>query len=281
MILVTGATGTVGREVVAQLLTAGKTVRAMTRNPALAKLDPRVEAVQGDFDSPSTLARAVEGVDRAFSLTFGPQTGVREKQLAQAARKGGVRHIVKLSAMGGDDETRNIIRKWHDEGEREIRETGIALTVLRPGAFMSNALHWRESIRLQSKVFSNYADGRFPPIHPRDIAAVAARALTSDGHEGKAYSLTGPEALTMNEQVKILSESLGRPLEYVSISDESARKGMEQAGMPALLVDALIPFAEFIRSGKATDVFRTVEEVTGKPALSFRDWARENAGAFQ
>jgi uncharacterized protein YbjT (DUF2867 family) len=281
MILVTGATGTVGREVVAQLLRAGQKVRAMTRDPSKVKFDGGVEVVKGDFDSPDTLASAVNGVERVFSLTFGPQTGDRERNLAQAAKASGIRHIVKLSALGGDDETRNDIRKWHDEGEQAIRETGIQWTVLRPGAFMSNALHWRASIRAQGKVFSNYGDGKLPPVHPRDIAAVAVRALTSDGHEGKAYPLTGPEALSMSEQVKILEDAIGQPLEYVPITDEAARKGMEQAGMPPCLIDALVPFAAFIRSGKAAHLCHTVEEVTGRPPLRFRDWTKENAAAFR
>jgi uncharacterized protein YbjT (DUF2867 family) len=280
MILVTGATGTVGREVVAQLLTAGQKVRAMTRDPSKSKLNGGVEVVQGDFNAPDTLASAVKGAERVFSLTFGPQTAVHEKHLAQAAKASGVRHIVKLSALGGDDETRNTIRKWHDEGEQAIRETGIALTVLRPTGFMSNALHWRPSIRAQRKVFSNYGDGKLPPVHPRDIAAVAVRALTSDGHEGKVYPLTGPEALSISEQVKILADAIGQPLEYVPITDEAACKGMEHAGMPSFLIDALLPFAAFIRSGKAAHVFHTVEEMTGRPPLRFGDWARENASAF-
>src|SRR5580704_3860221 len=201
MILVTGATGTVGSEVVAQLLTAGQKVRAMTRDPSKVKLNDGVEVVQGDFNAPDTLANAVSGVERVFSLTFGPQTAVHEKHLAQAAKASGVRHIVKLSALGGDDETRNTIRKWHDEGEQAIRETGIALTVLRPTGFMSNALHWRPSIHAQRKVFSNYGDGKLPSVHPRDIAAVAVRALTSEDYFGRALEVTGPVALSIAEEV--------------------------------------------------------------------------------
>jgi uncharacterized protein YbjT (DUF2867 family) len=223
----------------------------------------------------------VAGAERVFSLATGPKTGAYERNLGEAARNAGVRHIVKLSALGGDDEIRNDIRKWHDEGEQALRETGIALTVLRPTGFMSNALHWRDSIRTQGKVYSNYGEGKLPVIHPRDIAAVAVRALTSEGYEGKAYSLTGPEALSVREQVKILSEVLGRELEYVSITDEVARKGMERAGMPGLLIDALLPFADFIRSGKAAPVFGEGEEITGRPALTFRDWAEENADLFR
>jgi (4-alkanoyl-5-oxo-2,5-dihydrofuran-3-yl)methyl phosphate reductase len=281
VILVTGATGTVGREVVAQLLEEGPPVRAMTRHPEKSKFDHRVEVVRGDFADPNTLARAVQGAERVFSLTLGPQTGTHERALAAAAKAAGVRHIVKLGAMGGDGETRNAIRKWHEEGEQAFRESGIPFTVVRPGRFMSNALHWRESIRTQGKVFSNYGDGKLPSVHPRDIAAVAVRALTSDEYLGKILEVTGPEALNMAAEVAILSNTLGKPIEYVSITDEAARKDMERANLPAYIIEGLLPFAAFVRSGKAARVFPTVAEVTGRPALTFAQWARENAAAFQ
>jgi uncharacterized protein YbjT (DUF2867 family) len=281
VILVTGATGTVGREVVALLLAAGKPVRGMTRDAARAKFDPRVEAVQADFASPETLAKAVDGVERVFSLTLGPQTGTHERALAAAAKAAGVRHIVKLGAMGGDGETRNAIRRWHEEGEQAIKDTGVGWTFMRPGRFMSNALHWRESIRKEGKVFSNYGDGKLPSVHPRDIAAVAVRALTSEDYFGKILEVTGPEALNMAEEVAILSNTLGKPIEYVSITDETARREMERANMPSYIIDGLLPFAAFVRSGRAARIFPTVREVTGRPALSFADWAREHAAAFQ
>jgi uncharacterized protein YbjT (DUF2867 family) len=281
VILVTGATGTVGREVVAQLLAAGQSVRGMTRNPIKAKFDPLVEVVQGDFADADSLAKAVNGADRVFSLTLGPQTGSHERALAAAAKKAGVRRIVKLGAMGGDGETRNAIRRWHEEGEQAIRESGIPWTVVRPGRFMSNALHWRESIRRQGKVFSNYGDGKLPSVHPRDIAAVAVRALTSEDCFGKALEVTGPVALSIAEEVAILSNTLGMRIEYVSITDDAARKDMERANMPAYIIDGLLPFAEFVRSGKGARVFPGVQEVTGRPALTFADWTREHAPAFQ
>src|SRR5262249_27124584 len=164
---------------------------------------------------------------------------------------------------------------------RAFRETGIPLTVLYPGAFMSNALHWRETIRSAGKVFSNYGEGKLPPVHPRDIAAVAVRALTTPGHEGKSYVITGPEALSISEQVKILSSAIGKRIEYVPVSDDAIRSGMERAGLPSPLINALIPFASYIRSGKAAEVLPTVHNVTGRQPFSFSDWARENAAAFQ
>ena len=192
-----------------------------------------------------------------------------------------MRRIVKLSALAGDDEFRNDIGKWHTQGEEAIRGAGIPWTVLRPGAFMSNALVWRETIRREGKVYSNYGEGQLPPVHPRDIAAVAVRALTASGHEGKTYPITGPQAMSVAEQVECLSEAVGRRLEYVAVSDDAAAKAMEQAGLPRFLVEALLPFASFVRSGRAARVHPTVEAVTGKAALTFREWAGENAAAFR
>src|SRR5262245_17544658 len=281
MILVTGATGTVGREVVSQLLAAGRPVRALTRHPDRARLDPRVEVVRGDFERPETLAPALRGVERVFSLALGPRLGEQEAGLAQLARAAGVRHIVKLSVLGAGDNTRRGVVAWHSAGERAIRQSGVPWTFVQPGVFMSNALFWADSIRREGRVRSNFGDGPTAPIHPRDIAAVAVLALTSDGHEGQSWPLTGPQALSTAEQVRLLAAALGRPLEYEPISDEVAREGMQASGMPAYLIDALLPFAAVVRRGRAGDVLPTVEQLTGRPALTFAEWARENAGAFR
>jgi (4-alkanoyl-5-oxo-2,5-dihydrofuran-3-yl)methyl phosphate reductase len=281
MILVTGATGTVGREVVAQLLAAGEKVRALTRNPSRAHLDAQVDLAAGDLSQPETLAKAVEGVESVFSLAFGPQLGIQEANLAQAAKKAGARHIVKLSGLRPAGEARSGISAWHQASERAIQNIGIAWTFVQPGAFMSNALYWRDSIKAQGKVFSNYGDGKVAYIHPRDIAAVAVRALTQTGHEGKAYPVTGPEALSMSELVQLLSEAVGKPIDYVPITDDVARDGMQKAGLPILLIDALLPFASFVRSGKAAEILPTVEQVIGRKPLTFAGWAREHAADFR
>ena len=281
MILVTGATGTVGREVVAQLLLAGEKVRALTRNPSRAQLDEQVELVAGDFNQPETLAKAVEGVESIFSLAFGPQLGIQEASLAQAGKKAGARHIVKLSALRPGGEARSSIGTWHLASERALQSIGIAWTFVQPGAFMSNALNWRDSIKGRGKVFSNYGDGKVAYIHPRDIAAVAVRALTEPGHEGKVYPVTGPEALNVSELVQLLSEAVGKPIEYVPITDDAAREGMQKAGLPTFLIDALLPFASFVRSGKGAETLPTVEQVIGRKQLTFADWAREHAADFR
>jgi len=281
MILVTGATGTVGREVVAQLLAEGHAVRALTRRPATARLDARVEVVEGDLTRPETLPRAVAGVERVFSLALGPDLASQEASLARAARQAGARHIVKLSVLGAGLGATEGVAVWHDAGERAVRESGLAFTFVRPGAFMSNALFWRDSIRREGKVYSNFGNGRVPFVHPRDIAAVAVCALSMPGHEGKAWPATGPEALGVGDQVRIIAAALGRRLEYVPITDDAAREGMQAAAMPPYLIEALLPFAATVRSGRAAKIFPTVEEVTGRPPLTFEQWARENVAAFR
>jgi uncharacterized protein YbjT (DUF2867 family) len=280
MILVTGASGTVGREVVAQMLEARQPVRALTRDPSKTRFDERVEVVRGDLGQPETLAQAVAGVERVFSLANGFELIAHEANLVQAAKTAGVKHIVKLGALGAANGERTIIADWHLESERTIQQSGLAWTVIRPGAFMSNALFWRETIRHQGKVFSNYGHGKLPPIDPRDIAAVAVRALTTDGHAGKTYLLTGPEALSVGEQVEILASVLAKRIEYVPISDEASREGHLKAGLPPGIVDALLPFAAYVRSGKAAQTLPTVEQVTGRAAYTFAQWARDHASAF-
>jgi uncharacterized protein YbjT (DUF2867 family) len=281
VILVTGATGTVGREVVAQLVAGGHPVRAMTRNPEKAKLDAKVQIVAGDLTRPDSLAAAVAGVDAVFSLAAGPMIGVLEANLARAAKSAGVKRIVSLSVLGAGKPNPTPIVTWHEAGERAIAESGVPWTYVRPGGFMSNALQWAGTIKAAGKVFSPYGEGKLVPIHPRDIAAVAVLALTTAGHEGKAYGLTGSEPLSTREQTAILSEVAGRPIAYVPIDDATARENMIKAGLPAPIVDSLLQFAANVRAGKGAEVAPDFERVTGRKPLRFVDWARENAAAFR
>ena len=281
MILVTGATGTVGREVVGLLVAGGHKTRVLVRDPAKARFDKKVEVAVGDLDKPDTLARAAEGAERVFALASGPQLAAQQGSLAQAAKRAGAKHIVKLSVLGVDSGLKNAIVEWHTDAEKRLRESGLAWTFVQPGSFMSNSFAWIDMVKTQGKVYAPYGDGKFPPIHPRDIAAVCVKALTTPGHEGKAYPLTGPEALGMAEQVRILSEAIGKPLQYVPVPDEAARDGMLKTGMPPVLVEALLQMAGWVRAGKMAQVRPTVEEVTGRKPLSYRDWARENAAAFK
>jgi len=279
MILVTGATGNVGKEVVAQLVAAGHPTRALTRDAAKARFDASVQVAVGDLGSPETLTKAVEGVEAVFSLAAGPNIGVHEGNLAKAAKKAGAKRIVNLSVLGAGTGAKNAIVQWHEAGEQQLRESGLDWTFVRPGGFMSNALAWAGSAKAAGKVFAPYGDGTLALIHPRDIAAVAVRALVG-GHEGRAYAITGPESLPMTEYVRILSEAAGKPLQYVPLNDEAARAGMAKGGMPTVVIDALLQVAAGIRAGHGP-ALPTVEQVLGRPALTFVEWARENAAAFR
>jgi uncharacterized protein YbjT (DUF2867 family) len=282
MILVTGATGMVGREVVKLLADAGQKVRALTRDPAKAKFDKAVEVVAGDLDQPASLDKAAAGADAVFILATGPKLPVHTANAVAAAKKAGAKRLVKLSVLGaGQPSGGRAIIEWHDAAEKAITDSGIPWTFVRPGSFMSNALQWVGPIKGQGKVFSAFGDGKFAPVHPRDIAAVAAAALTGKGHEGQAYPLTGGEAMSVGEQVKILSEAIGKPIQYVVITDEASRDAMLKNGMPANLVDSLVKLGGFIRSGGANTVLPTVEKVLGRKPLTFAEWARENAAAFK
>ncbi|WP_290053403.1 NAD(P)H-binding protein [Amycolatopsis solani] len=278
MIFVIGATGKVGRALVPALLDAGAAVRALTRDPAKARIDPRAEAVQGDLDT-ADLPALLDGSDRVFVLTQG-HSADREAAVARAAAQAGATHLVKLSTTGVHFGQTDPITRAHAEAEQAIREAGPSWTILRPGAFMDNRFAWLGSIRDENAVYVPEGDPASALVHVRDIAAVAALALTTPGHEGATYELTGGEALTTREQVAVLSDAFGRPIEYVEEPHAAARERMRrQFGWPAEAVDGF--FALKRESAEHEHVvFDTVERVLGRPPLNFAKWARENAAAF-
>jgi uncharacterized protein YbjT (DUF2867 family) len=283
MIFVTGATGTVGREVVAQLLDRNIPVRALTRDPEKARIDSRAAVIAGDLSRPETFAKHLKGVDALFSVVFGPNMAAEEAELARAAKAAGVAHIVKLSALGpaGAHGERTGVAAWHLAAEQALAASGVAWTYVQPTAFMSNVFFQREAIVRMGKIFSNYGDGKLPYIHPRDIAAVAVAALTGTGHEGKAYPITGSEAFTMSDVARILGDAVGRPIQYVPVTDEAYAETMRKHGLSPELVGALLPFGAIVRSGSASEVLPTVRNVLGREPLTFKEWAQEFAPAFQ
>lgn len=282
MILVTGATGTVGSEVVKQLLEAGQKVRVLVRDPAkAAKFGGKVEVVQGDLDKPETLGPAFAGVDKAFVLAMGLDLPKLEGNAFDAAKKAGVKHIVKLSALGASIEPGIEISRWHHACEEKLKATGIAWTMLRPGNFASNALSWAGSIKGQSSVFQPSGEGKTAPIDPRDLAAVAVKVLTTEGHEGKGYELTGPEALSAAEQVEKIGAAIGKPLRFVDVPEAAAREGMLKSGMPEAIVGPLLELMALIRAGYGATLTPTVEELLGRKPRTFDEWARDHAGAFR
>jgi uncharacterized protein YbjT (DUF2867 family) len=280
MILVLGATGNTGSEVARQLIAAGERPRLLVRDPAkAAAFDGEADVVAGDLSSPDSLAAAMRGVEKLYLVSTGTEIAALEGNAIDAARQAGVRHVVKLSVFGADSPGIDFAR-WHAAAERRLVESGLAWTMLRPGSFMSNSLAWAETIRAQGAFYQPTGEGRWTTIDPADIGAVAVRALTTPGHEGKSYSLTGPESLSGAGYAAKLASVLGRPVSFVDVPPAAAHEGMIQSGMPARYADAVLDLLAAMKAGRYDAVTDTVREVTGRPATTFEDWARRNARAF-
>ena len=284
MILVTGATGNVGSRVVKELVAGGHAVRAFVtdENEARTLLGPKVELAKGSFDDRASLDAALRGIDKMYLLApFQPGSmSAWEASTIDAAKRAGVKHVVKHSVAGAEYEPGITIGRTHRAGEKLLEKSGMAWTFLRPAGFASNALGWASTIKSQGAVYAPMGEGKMAVIDPRDIAAVAVAALTTSGHEGKAYHLTGPEALSVAQQVKILGDVIGRPLKYVDVPDAAAKDSMLGMGMSAPAVDAMLELTNLVRAGQAAAVSNAVQTITGKPPRSFEAWARDNAAAF-
>jgi uncharacterized protein YbjT (DUF2867 family) len=280
MLLITGATGNIGRELIPLLLESGQSIRVLVRDERkVAHLEPRVERCVGDLDRPETLLPAVQGVERIFLVTYQTQQDIN---LLEAAKRAGVQQIVKLSTLEAA-EHKIKVGKWHFERETLIRASGIDGTFLRPGMFMSNSIEWwADSIRSQASVFfPGGKKGRVAPIDPRDVAAVAALALTQSGHHGQAYTLTGRELFTIGEMVQVISRVLGKPVQYVSIPPIAAKLFMLKTGMDKALVNALMEMLATLRRDEGALVTDAFERLTGRPPRTFEAWCREHATAFR
>ena len=265
-ILVTGATGNIGRMVVDELLALGATdVRALTVNPAKAALPPPVEVVRGYLGRPETLPRAFEGVDRMYLAPL-VETVFEAGRLAAAA---GVGHIVDLAGAKGEH--------WQAV-EDGVEASGVPWTHLEAGEFMSNAGLWAPQIIAGDVVRDGYGEAANAPIAMEDIAAVAARILMDGGHHGVAYELTGPQSLTRRERVRLIGEALGRALTYVDLPHDQAVAQFEPAmgEFGAWYVDGLAQLVEHPQLA-----VRTVAEITGRPGMTFAQWSRRYAAMFR
>lgn len=279
MILITGATGNVGRHLAQQLLDAGQPMRLLTRDKRkLSNLEGQVEIAVGDLDKPETIRAALEGVERLFLVTASTQ---QDAKVLQVAQDSGVRHVVKLSTFEAVDPMMAEHVKWHREREQLIRASGLAWTFLRPTMFMSTALDWAKTIRQEDVFYYPGGDGKVPAVDPWDVAAVAAVALTESGHQGQAYALTGPEALSFGEMAEVLAAVLGKPVRYVDIPDEAVGEQMRKAGLPDYVIEGLIGTFAAVRAGRLGDCTADVEKVTGRPPRTFEAWCRHHLAAFQ
>jgi uncharacterized protein YbjT (DUF2867 family) len=276
MILVTGATGNVGAELVVTLHDRGEAVRGLSRGDRPPRLPPGVEAVTGDLDRPDSLGEALHGVRAVFLLPgYEDMAG-----LLSAIGEAGAQRVVLLSGgSAGSGDMTNAVTAYMIRSESAVRESGLPWTILRPTAFMSNALRWRPQLSTGDVVRGPFATVRTATIDPSDLAAVAAEALVGEGHAGIIYRPSGPEPLVPADQVRILGEALGRELHFEAQTNEEARAEMIQT-MPPEYVDA---FFDFYVTGTLdeSNVTTAVQDVTRRPARTFEQWAKAHSDAFR
>ncbi|GGR74612.1 nucleotide-diphosphate-sugar epimerase [Streptomyces aureoverticillatus] len=269
--LVAGATGTVGREVVRELLDRGHAVRALTRDPAKAEFPEGVEAVRGDLGEPATLKAALEGVTGLHLITFtggGYEPLETGPEILALAREAGVRRVTVLNG-GGPTPLQDAVCA----GELDW-------TVVMPVEFMANTLEWAEAVRTEGEVRAPFVDRVSALVHEGDIGAVIAVALTEEGHAGQEYVVTGPQALTLREKVAALAEARGSDITLVELTEEEAAAGMRAQGHDDATIAWLLDVYKNTPPVGRT-VVDTVQRLTGRPARTFAQWAAEHAASFR
>lgn len=270
--LVTGATGNIGGFIVKELLSRGERVRALTRNPDNADLPGEVEVLTGDLSRPETIANAFKGVTSVHFITiggddFGPLKSAPE--------------LVKMAEQAGVKRVSVIWNGVPGPVEEAVKASGLKWTILQPQEFSSNALEWKESIRHENVAREAFGDRKTAYIHPADIALVAAEVLTTDKYHGKELVMTGPEVLSPKEAVKIISDVIGRPVRFEERTEEVERRRMkEEYGLDQEVIDYVISWTKNPPKEGYT-ISPVVEEMTGSPARTFRQWVEENAGQFR
>lgn len=279
MIVVSGASGNIGSEVVRQLVIGGSKVRALSRDPSKLADVAGVEVAKADLLEPASLDAAFAGAEKVFLVGNAADIPRVATIASAAAKRAGVRHVVMVSSATIEMEPVGTIGNWHLEAETVIKSSGLTWTFLRPGNFASNTLRWAGMIRAQGAVFAP-AGGKSAPVDPRDIADVAVAALAGKGHEGKTYVLTGAELLTAAEQVAQIGTAIGRELRFVDVPPAGARAGMLKSGMSELLADAILQLILAGAEGRDALLTSTVRDVAGHEPRSFAEWVRSNLAAF-
>jgi uncharacterized protein YbjT (DUF2867 family) len=283
MILVTGATGRVGREVVHQLAAAKIPVRALVRSAERAEglAGTGVELAVGDLEKPESLDRALAGVECLFLASRAePKLAEREGNAVEAARRAGVRFIVNVSVSGGPDSPTQIGR-WHWAVEKRLAASGIASTILRPALYMQGAFLWLPEIAANGQFHVPMGDGRASVVDARDVAAVAVEALRKKGLPQPLYDVTGPSAISFDEIARDISEAARRPVAYVDVTPRQWKQERLAAGEPAWLVEDMLFLYNAYREGYGGAVSTTVRDVTGMDPRSFREFARDYAARFR
>jgi uncharacterized protein YbjT (DUF2867 family) len=287
-ILITGATGTVGSEVVKQLSAKGENiiVKAAARSATDNTFENlnRVQVVELDYDKPDSLAVALKGVDKLFLLTpFQSNMVDLTSNLVSEAKKAEVKYIAKQSVMGADAEPGITPGRLHRQAEKIIEESGIPFTFLRPNFFMQNFVNYYSNlIRSQGAFYIPAGDAKVSFVDVRDIAAVAVKSLINDNQQkGRAYNITGGEALSYGQAAEILSKAVGKKINYVNVTDQDARNGMKDMSMDEWTIKSMIELFEITRAGYVSEISPIVEQVTGNKPITFSQFANDYAGSFK
>ena len=283
MILITGATGNIGVQLVKILSAAREPVRAFVRNRARCQAItlPGIELVEGDFAKPETFMPALDGVDRLFLLIpSSSEVEQQQRNFVDAAKHSKARHLVKLSQLAADEHAPGRFQRYHAAVEKHILKSGIPYTFLRPNLFMQGLLNFRSTISSQGAFYAPAGDAKISIVDVRDIASIAAKALMEPGHAGKTYDITGPEALTHQEIARQLSKAVAVQIKYVDIPPAAMRETLLGFGMPAWQADGLVEDYDHYRRGEASAVTSTVRDLTGKEATSFSQFAKDYAHSF-
>ena len=279
MILLTGATGTVGSEVVRQLVGRGERPRALLRDhqKASRQLGGQVDPVVGDLDRAETLQAAVTGVDRVFLLTRQTSGQLdQERNLVAAAVRAGVRHIVKLSVFRADEDSPLQIARQHRQAERVLTDSGLAYTILRPPFIMQNLLGMVRG----GAIYTAAGDGRVAMIDARDVAAVVVAALTGPNHAGEIYTPTGPEAVTFDDVATILSQLTGNQINHVRVPPDAVRNSLQALGLQPWFADDMAKLHTMLAAGYEDVLTEDVHAATGQPPRTLAQFARDHAPAF-
>jgi len=280
MICVTGAGGTVSSDLIKQLESANAPFRAahFSNEKAEAARARGIDAVIIDYNRPEMLRAAFQGCDKLFLL--GPNAlnqSELEQNAVEAAKAVGVQHIVKQSVLGADEEAFSLAL-GHRSVEKAIESSGLEWTFLRPNSFMQNVVTYMgETIKAEAAFYSASGEAKISHVDVRDIAAVAVKALTEPTHAGKAYTLTGPEALIYDELANELSKVLGRPISHISLPPSDLKQGMLEEGMPEEIVDRMLDLERYYREDQASHITNDIKQVTGQEPRRFADYVRETA----
>jgi uncharacterized protein YbjT (DUF2867 family) len=296
-ILVTGATGTVGSEVVKQLASSSSyssgqsiiraAVHSKNKVDKFSQYGSEIfEIVNMDYNKPETIAAALDKVGKLFLLTL-PSLNMTDisSKVVREAKKNGVQRIVKLSVFGADAEPGIIIGRLHRQEEKIIEESGITYTFLRSSAFMQNFVnYYGYTIKTQNAIYLPAGEGKVSFVDARDVAAVAAKLLTENNgrsrHDKKAYVVTGSEALSYSQVAEIISKEIGRKISYIDTSEEDARKSMKSMGREDWLIDAILEEFYNTRVGNRSETTNIVEQIIGRKPTSFAQFVRDYANSF-